>query len=819
MPGDFYNFSKESDEELMQMLDTVKQNRDDLTGGRGNWQKFEEDMKTELDRRGRTPDGGWKKPYEDANANKVDINKKLNQQIRSKEETRGIEGKSAENGDNTRAIEGGEKPNGTRPVDAQNPAPKNSAFEKAETVVTEPPPTTVTSIPEPSTNSAERSRSSATDQSQADGDAPNEGKQDVAEHAGNGSSNGTEEANQAEKAAANTSQPAPKTQAELAESARQKLEHGFQNNEPVAVSREEMKAFAAEQAAKREGSAVAEGEEGAAKPALPEGEGSAAQTLGAGGKVIKVGGEVMLGVGAFDMGKNVGQFINGEKSARDLAKDTMDMATGGVTGVIRERGGDYAKGSVAVEHEQQAKDQARSVEIGNKLQKYVPFEERKEIMAGIAKGDDTLLDKKLDELKAQGKEFQRIAADALKPSTSKSDSENLIPDREIAHVEADEKSDWQHVFGLPERTGQLIGGIYQGVKEDVKMLASIPVNAVQTTLGTEETNADEKAQKKKDAALGDRLIDLGADPAKVKDALDAQSTGDFEPMNDLVRQAVEKKKRLESQRVAKLTDDISKPQLTKSPPFRQSDESQPLEEPPPPKSTDDVSKPQLTKSPLFGQSEDSPPSEEPAKRELTKSPLFGSSDESSPPEGAKDFVISDGAKPPPEAGSLNDFPNQTGDQKSTAAAVATSGVALSGTAINFDTSTFARGQANEDAAALQPKVQGDYAKAQRIESALRAAEAELRQAEAEARRAAERRRQQEIADTRERQRRAYQRWLAQKRAYDQWAAQQRAAQERAAGDIWRGIEQLMQAPAQNGYQQPVQQAPSHQSGALVDPPH
>jgi hypothetical protein len=32
--------------------------------------------------------------------------------------------------------------------------------------------------------------------------------------------------------------------------------------------------------------------------------------------------------------------------------------------------------------------------------------------------------------------------------------------------------------------------------------------------------------------------------------------------------------------------------------------------------------------------------------------------------------------------------------------------------------------------------------------------------------------------------------------------------------VWRGIQQ----GTQGGYQQPVQQAPSHQSGALVDPP-
>ena len=106
----FNNFSKESDEELLQMLKTARENRNNLSPEAGtasdSWHQFRKDLESELDRRGRAPDGSWKKSFENANANKSDINRQLKDQIRARE------------------------------------------FEKAQTAVHEAPPETVTSVPE-----------------------------------------------------------------------------------------------------------------------------------------------------------------------------------------------------------------------------------------------------------------------------------------------------------------------------------------------------------------------------------------------------------------------------------------------------------------------------------------------------------------------------------------------------------------------------------------------------------------------------------------------------------------------------------------------
>lgn len=104
---------------------------------------------------------------------------------------------------------------------------------------------------------------------------------------------------------------------------------------------------------------------------------------------------------------------------------------------------------------------------------------------------------------------------------------------------------------------------------------------------------------------------------------------------------------------------------------------------------------------------------------------------------------------------------------------------------NFDASGFARGQAKADAEAAT-RVEGDYAEAARLESALRAAEEEFRRATAEAQRLAAKQKAAyqayEAAQAAAAQRRAYEaykRWLAQKQAYSQWTAQHNASRQRS----------------------------------------
>lgn len=207
-------------------------------------------------------------------------------------------------------------------------------------------------------------------------------------------------------------------------------------------------------------------------------------------------GELMLISDGLNLAQDLVDVSQGKKSGSEVAHSLADMASLGVLGLsqsLTEKALDYADAQDAVRLEQAAQDAARIMEIGRLLRDAdVNQRERLDIMQALSRGDESLLQDKLNALKEQGTEL-------------------TIPERQIVTTLSDES------YGA--RAEAVLNGFKdrfaragQFALDTPSNLLEIPwsaFNAVATSLDADQLDFSEKTRKDE---MVEALVARGADP-------------------------------------------------------------------------------------------------------------------------------------------------------------------------------------------------------------------------------------------------------------------------------------------------------------------